>query len=67
MGQSELAAALVDLGDSLFNRALRAVQLGLRRGECVRCVLRRFFQRDVLAFQLFDFLNGSAVFALIGV
>ena len=65
--KGELAAAMVDFGGGLFNRAFRAVQLGLRRGECVRRVLRRFFQRDVLAFQLFDFLNGGAILALIGV
>ena len=58
---------MVDLGGSFLHCTLRAVQLGLRRGECVRCVLRRLFQRDVLAFQLFDFLNGSAILALIGV
>ena len=66
-GQSELAVTLVDLGGSLLHRALRAVQFGLRRGECVRSVLRRLFQRDVLTFQLFDFLNGGTVFALISV
>ena len=65
--KGELAVALVNFSRSFFDCALRAVQLGLRRGECVRCVLRRLFQRDVLAFQLFNFLNGSAVFALIGV
>ena len=59
--------ALVNFNGGFLHRALRAVQLGLCCGECVRSVLRRLFQRNVLTFQLPDFLNGSAVFALIGV
>ena len=65
--KGELAVASVDLGCGFLDRALRAVQLGLRRGECVRRVLRRLFQRNVLTFQLFDFLNGGTIFALISV
>ena len=65
--KSKLAVALADLDGGFFDRTLRAVQFGLRRGECVRRVLRGFFQRDVLPFQLFEFLNGCAVFTLISV
>ena len=39
----------------------------MRRGECVCRVLRRLLQCDILAFQLFDFLNGGAVLALVSV
>ena len=65
--KGELAVALVNFSGSFLHCALRTVQFGLRRGECVRRVLRRLFQRDVLTFQLLDFLNGSAIFALISV
>ena len=63
--KSELAIALADLGGSLFDRALRAVQFSLRRRECVRRVLRRLLQRDILTFQLFDFLHGRAILILV--
>ena len=66
-GQSEFAVALVNFSGGFLHRALCAVQFGLRRGECVRRVLCRLFQRDVLPLQLFDFLNGSAILVLISV
>ena len=39
--KGELTVALVDFCSGFFDRALRAVQFGLRRGECIRRVLRR--------------------------